>query len=136
MLPVLGGILLLLKEQGVTASEPSQQKQLVRLFASGLLFGIGALMKQPALLFIPFAAIYIIWNDLKRRLSLKRMLLRILIFGTGAVVPLGVTSLILWHAGVLDKFWFWTIDYARQYGNLVPLSQAPRIFSGAPMKLS
>ena len=129
ILPVLGGILLLLKEQGVTASEPSQLKQLVRLFASGLLFGIGALMKQPALLFIPFAAIYIIWNDLKRRLSLKRMLLRILIFGTGAVVPLGVTSLILWHAGVLDKFWFWTIDYARQYGNLVPLSQAPRIFS-------
>jgi len=128
VLPVLGGILLLLKEQRVTASEPSQLKQLVRLFASGLLFGIGALMKQPALLFIPFAAIYIIWNDLKRRLSLKRMLLRILIFGTGAVVPLGVTSLILWHAGVLDKFWFWTINYAWQYGNLVPLSQAPRIF--------
>jgi len=88
VLPVLGGILLLLKEQRVTASEPSQLKQLVRLFASGLLFGIGALMKQPALLFIPFAAIYIIWNDLKRRLSLKRMLLRILIFGTGAVFHL------------------------------------------------
>ena len=47
MLPVLGGILLLLKEQRVTALAPSQPKQLVRLFASGLLFGIGALMKQP-----------------------------------------------------------------------------------------
>ena len=85
-------------------------------------------MKQPALLFIPFGAIYIIWNDLNRRLSRNRMLLRILIFGTGAVVPLGVTSLILWHAGVLDKFWFWTINYAWQYGSLVPVSQAPRIF--------
>ena len=67
VLPVLGGILLLLKEQRVTASEPSQPKQLVRLFASGLLFGIGALMKQPGLLFIPFGAIYIVWNDLNRR---------------------------------------------------------------------
>jgi hypothetical protein len=56
------------------------------------------------------------------------MLLRILIFVTGAAVPLGVTSLILWYAGVFDKFWFWTINYAWQYGSLVPLSQAPQIF--------
>jgi hypothetical protein len=128
VLALLGGILLLLKEQRVTASEPSQPKQLVRLFASGLLFGIGALMKQPGLLFIPFGAIYIVWNDLNRRLSLNRMLLRILIFVTGAAVPLGVTSLILWYAGVFDKFWFWTINYAWQYGSLVPLSQAPQFF--------
>ena len=128
VLPVLGGILLLLKQQGVTASEPSRLKQLMELFASGLLFGIGALMKQPGLLFIPFGAIYIVWNDLNRRLPLNRMLLRILIFVTGAVVPLGVTSLILWYAGVFDKFWFWTINYAWQYGSLVPLSQAPQIF--------
>ena len=128
ILPVLGGILLLLKEQRVTASEPSQPNQLVRLFASGLLFGIGALMKQPGLLFIPFGAIYIVWNDLNRRLSLNRMLLRILIFVTGAAVPLGVTSLILWYAGVFDKFWFWTINYAWQYGSLVSLSQASQMF--------
>jgi Dolichyl-phosphate-mannose-protein mannosyltransferase len=127
-LPVLSGILLLLKEQRATAPEPFQPKQLVRLFASGLLFGIGALMKQPGLLFIPFGAIYIVWNDLNRRLSLNRILLRILIFVTGAAVPLGVTSLILWYAGVFDKFWFWTINYAWQYGNLVPLSQARQIF--------
>jgi hypothetical protein len=36
--------------------------------------------------------------------------------------------LILWYAGVFDKFWFWTINYAWQYGSLVPLSQAPQIF--------
>ena len=126
---VLGGILLLLKEQAVTALEPSQPKRLLQLFASGLLFGIGALMKQPGVLFIPFGAIYIVWNDLNGRLFLNRMFLRILIFLAGAAVPLGVTSLILWRAGVLDTFWFWTVNYARQYGSLVPLSQAPQIFS-------
>jgi hypothetical protein len=126
---VLGGILLLLKEQAVTALEPSQPKRLLQLFASGLLFGIGALMKQPGVLFIPFGAIYIVWNDLNGRLFLNRMFLRILIFVAGAAVPLGVTSLILWRAGVLDTFWFWTVNYARQYGSLVPLSQAPQIFS-------
>jgi len=29
---------------------------------------------------------------------------------------------------VFDRFWFWTIDYARQYGSVVPFSQAPRFF--------
>jgi hypothetical protein len=128
ILPVLGGILLLLKEQRMTVSEPPKPKQLLRLFASGLLFGIGALMKQPGLLFIPFGAMYVVWNDLNRRVSLNRMLLRILIFVTGAAVPLAVTSLILWCAGVFDKFWFWTINYAWQYGSLVPLDQAQQIF--------
>jgi hypothetical protein len=128
VLPVLGGILLLLKEDGVTASDQSQSKQLMRLFASGLLFGICAMMKQPGLLFIPFGVIYIVWNDLNRQFSLNRILLRISIFVAGAAAPLGVTSLILWRAGVLDTFWFWTINYASQYGSLVSLSQAQQIF--------
>jgi hypothetical protein len=128
VLSVLGGILLLLKKQAVTALEPSQPKQLVRLLVSGLLFGIGVLMKQPGLLFIPFGVIYIVWHDVNRRLPLNRMLVRILIFVTGAALPLAVTSLILWRAGVFDRFWFWTINYAWQYGSLVPLSQAQQIF--------
>jgi hypothetical protein len=128
VLPVLGGILLLLKDQPVTAAEPSGPKQLLRLFASGLLFGLGALMKQPGLLFIPFGAIYVVWNDLNRRLTLNRILLRLLTFVAGAAVPLGVTCLIFWRAGVLDTFWFWTISYGSQYGTLVPLSQAQQIF--------
>jgi hypothetical protein len=127
ILPVLGGIMLLVKDR-VIVSEPPQAKQLVQLFASGLLFGIGALMKQPGLLFIPFGVIYIIWISLKQPASLNRMLSRILSFVTGAAVPFGVTSLILWRAGVFDRFWFWTINYAWQYGRLVPLRQAPRIF--------
>ena len=127
VLPVLGGIILLLKKETVTASVPTEPR-LVRLFAGGLLFGIGALMKQPGLLFLPFGVIYIVWNDLNRRLSLNTMLPRSMIFLAGAAVPLGLTLLVLWRAGVLDTFWFWTMNYARQYGSLVPISQAPRIF--------
>jgi 4-amino-4-deoxy-L-arabinose transferase-like glycosyltransferase len=128
MLPVLAGALLLVTAQPATGSQPSPQHQFLRLFASGFLFGIGALMKQPALLFVFFATTYILWNDLHRRFAVNKILLRILIFVISAVLPLGLTCLILWRAGVLDKFWFWTINYAWQYGSLVPLSQAPRIF--------
>src|SRR5207249_9746038 len=53
MLPVLGGTLLILK-----LSE-SEHHAIGRIFASGSLFGIGVLMKQPALLFIPFGVLYL-----------------------------------------------------------------------------
>jgi len=128
ILPVLAGTLLLLGGSGVTSSESRQWKQFARLFSSGLLFGIGVLMKQPALFFIPFGAGYIVWKDLQRQLAVQKILLRILAFGIGVVAPLGTTCLILSHAGVLDKFWFWTIRYAAEYATLVPLNQLAYVF--------
>ncbi len=119
LLPVLGGTLLLLK---------ADRRTFGLLFASGMLFGLGVLMKQPAVFFALFGAIYLASNDLPRRFRPERIFLRTLIFSAGVILPLGVTCLLFWRLGVFDRFWFWTIDYARQYGSLVPLSQAPRIF--------
>ena len=119
ILPVLGGTLLLLDE--------SDRQAFGRLFASGLLFGLGLLMKQPAIFFILFGAIYLLWRD-SRRVGLNTILLRNLIFDAGVILPFGITCFLLWYAGVFKQFWFWTIDYARQYGSLVPLSQASQIF--------
>ncbi len=120
VLPVLGGALLLLNE--------TDRQSLRTLFASGLLFGAGLLMKQPAILFVLFGAIYLVSKDIRRRLGLGKILLRGFIFGAGVIFPFGVACLLLWYAGVFDKFWFWTIDYARQYDSLVPLTKAPQIF--------
>src|SRR5207248_4462339 len=47
------------------------------------------------------------------------------------IVPFGIACLLLWRAGVFDKFWFWTINYARQYGSLIAVSAAPKRFAGA-----
>ena len=134
MLPVLGGTLMILKlsEQDRHVSR--------RLFTSGLLFGIGLLMKQPALFFVLFGATYLLQKDLRQRLTLKRILLRNLIFWIAAITPFGITCLILWHAGILDKFWFWTVSYASQYGNFVigeissgrwPLSRVAQVSVGS-----
>jgi hypothetical protein len=120
LLPVLCGTLLLLKatnRQGVGL-----------LFVSGMLFGLGVLMKQPAVFFALFGAIYLVADDLHRRFRPEKISLRTLIFSAGVILPLGMTCLLLWRIGVFDRFWFWTIDYAREYGTLVPFSQAPRLF--------
>ena len=120
LLPVLGGTLLLLNT--------TNRQDFRWLFASGVLFGLGVLMKQPAVFFALFGAVYLVSNDLHRRFRLEKILLRTLIFSAGVILPLGITGLLLWRIGVFDRFWFWTIDYARQYGSLVPFSQAPRFF--------
>jgi 4-amino-4-deoxy-L-arabinose transferase-like glycosyltransferase len=120
LLPVLGGTLLLLNT--------TNRRPLGWLFGSGLLFGLGILMKQPAVFFALFGAIHIVSNNFFRRLRLEKILLRSLVFSTGVILPLGITCLLLWRIGAFDRFWFWTIDYARQYGSLVPFSDAPRYF--------
>ena len=121
MLPALGGMLLLLNE--------SDSRNFARLFVSGLLFGTGLLMKQPAVFFILFGALYLLSSDLRQKRDWKRIVLRNLTFDLGAIVPLVIASLFLWRAGVFDKFWFWAISYAAQYGSLIPVGAAPKIFA-------
>jgi hypothetical protein len=120
VLPVLGAALLLVNQRN--------RQSLVRLFLSGMLFGIGLLMKQPAFFFILFGSLYILFEDIRSRFDWKKILLRNLIFGAGVIVPFAITCLALWQSGVFDKFWFWTIDYAQQYASLVSLHQAAQIF--------
>src|SRR6266496_1123870 len=120
LLPVLGGTLLLLKA--------ANRQAFGLLFSSGILFGLGVLMKQPAVFFALFGAIYLVVNNLHRRFRPERIFLRTLLFSAGVILPLGIACFLFWRIGVFERFWFWTIDYARQYGSLVPFSQAPRIF--------
>ena len=122
MLPILAGTLLLV-------SDGSDELGFGREFASGALFGIGVLMKQPAAAFIFFGAASILCNDIRRHATLRTIVLRISIFSAGAIAPFGLTCLILWQAGVFEKFWFWTVNYAAEYGTRIPFRAAPFIFS-------
>jgi 4-amino-4-deoxy-L-arabinose transferase-like glycosyltransferase len=122
MLPVLGGALLLLRPSH------SQSKKLV--FASGVLFGIGLLMKQPALFFIPFGAGYLFYRDWRAQLNWKQISSRSALFLGGAALAFAATCLVLWRLGVFEKFLFWTWTYARAYGGLVSASEGIQIFFG------
>src|SRR5437867_947375 len=118
MLPALLGALVLLK--------PVLPKKMV--FVSGTLFGAAFLMKQPAIFFICFGVVYVLFRDWRAKLGFSQMLSRSALFIAAAALPLAVTSFRLWREGVFSKFWLWTVLYAQEYARLIPMSQAPRIF--------
>ena len=88
--------------------EPERKPQWV-LFAGGVLMGTAMIMKQPGAAFIAFGAVYLAW---KRPRGLAAYL-------AGAALPLELTCLLIWRAGVFERFWFWTVSYGTQYGTLI-----------------
>jgi len=121
LLPALGGILVMLKA--------IDSNKLRLLFWSGILLGLSFLMKQPGIFFVVFAFLYVLLSLLRLpnvsvRLAAKGCSLYLL----GAVIPFLLTCAILYRAGVLEKFWFWTFSYASQYVSEISLSLGVKIF--------
>ena len=99
------------------------------VFAAGFLFGLAILMKQHAALIGLWAVVaFAVDRFCQTSLSVVKRFRPVAVLGAGLVLPFGLCCLILWRAGVFGKFWFWTVDYARQYESVVPIDQAPRLF--------
>jgi len=111
----LGATLLLLS--AIDTGKPAT------LFCSGLLYGVAILMKQHGAFFAIFGGLYLLADHWRQHrgawLALLRKLTLLMI---GTATPLALTALALWRAGVFDKFWFWTVTYAREYLLEMPLA--------------
>ncbi len=99
------------------------------IFTSGCFFGFALLMKQPGLFFVLFGSIYLAGRDWCAQLKAQDIIRRNLLFIIGASMPCLVTSLALWKTGVFEKFWFWTVKYAGQYGSQVSITEGLRILA-------
>lgn len=86
------------------------------LFGAGALLGVAVLMKQPAIFFAAFAFVYIAVVSTRRLRDLAALA------AGGATVAI-LTLIALSSAGVLDRFLFWTVTYAREYASITPLEQ-------------
>jgi 4-amino-4-deoxy-L-arabinose transferase-like glycosyltransferase len=98
-LPATGALLLIAPGSVLTRT---------RLFFAGVLLAMAVLMKQPGIAFVLFA---IVWIALEARPVMRSMGL----LAAGGISVALLTAAILSAAGVFDRFWFWTIDYAREY---------------------
>jgi 4-amino-4-deoxy-L-arabinose transferase-like glycosyltransferase len=108
--PVLLGILLLL--------EGSRLRNRWLIFGSGLLCGIGFLMKQHGVFFAFFCGFYLLLAGWKQRQGWREFLSDIGALGAGFILPYAVTCWLLFRAGVFQQFWFWTVSYAGEYSKM------------------
>jgi hypothetical protein len=123
-----------------------QASEAWRLFASGALLALAVLMKQPAFVFVLFALIYVVCGDRclsghsaddggasgasrrataegsGRHIAKSRMRDLAMVCAGGIAVAV-LTVLALAAAGVLPRFLFWTIQYAREYATSVPFDR-------------
>jgi len=116
-LAALGGFLLLLRarEGGSGAG----------LFWSGFCFGVAFLCKQPGLYFGMFGFCLVLRDAARTRPVLWWPLLRKTgLYSAGMILPFALTCLILWRLGTFEKFWFWTITYARVHAGILTGSMA------------
>jgi len=108
-LAALASIYVLLKAIGTN--------RLAMFFLSGLLSGFALLMKQPGVFFGIFTWLYLCWREWPGTVPKTALVRKVASFSIGAVLPYALTCLILFRAGVFQKFWFWTVSYARAYGS-------------------
>jgi 4-amino-4-deoxy-L-arabinose transferase-like glycosyltransferase len=107
-------------------------------FVAGLLLGVAILMKQHAALIGAWTGItFAVTCFRKTEMPFGRRLWSVAVCATGTILPFGLCCWLLWHAGVFGKFWFWTIDYARQYASIISGSEANnRFWLVLPMVIS
>jgi hypothetical protein len=128
ILPALGGTLLLLKA--------IEQRRTSTFLWSGLLFGLAFVMKQPGIFFVVFAMLYYSWCEWRARpVNWRSLAARGGLLSLGALMPFGLTCLMLRAAGVIERFWFWTFSYAREYATNLTVSQGIQKFSAMAPKI-
>jgi 4-amino-4-deoxy-L-arabinose transferase-like glycosyltransferase len=112
MLAALGATLALLRAQ--------ERGGVAGFFGSGALFGVAFLMKQPGGVFVVFGFSLMLWTAWRRPTpEWKTDGLRLGVYAAGVAAPIVLTGLILWRAGVWDRFWWWTVTYARVHATVM-----------------
>jgi hypothetical protein len=128
VLPALAGLLWLLKP-GVNLSRS-------RVFVAGLLLGLAALMKQPGVMFGAFAAIWLAREEfLQSERHWSRLAIRLGYLMLGASLPFFALCFVMIHTGTFDRFWFWTVMYARAYASIFTPSDGMGLFLDTGLKL-
>ncbi len=110
VLPAMLGILFLLLAL--------RSKRTSLFFLGGLCSGMAILMKQHGLSFAAFCFLYLLWIHRKQRAHSATVIRHAGVFVFGAILPYAATCLWLYHAGVFQQFWFWTVSYAGEYSKI------------------
>lgn len=97
------------------------------LAAAGVAAGTAVVMKQHAAVFPVLALVLAAWMGTLGGTWWRRAG----IVAAGSAAPLALTAIVLALAGVVDRFWFWTFEYAASYVSINSASTAWPVFKFA-----
>lgn len=96
---------------------------------SGFWFGVAAVMKQPGLAYLGLAGAALLEAEVVRRpFRIGRLIGRGLWVALGAAAALGGAAAWIYASGAWEEFWFWTVQYARHYGEPWDARKSPLAF--------
>jgi 4-amino-4-deoxy-L-arabinose transferase-like glycosyltransferase len=122
LLPAVGGFLVLARAMA--------SARLPGFVLAGVLLGLAVLMKQHAFVYVPLALGLVAWGGLRRTPpDVQATVLRGALVLVGAILPFAVLCAVLAAQGVLERFWFWTFQYASQYVSRMSLSVGWTLFT-------
>ena len=99
-------------------------------FLSGMVLGIGFLMKQHGIFFIGIALLWIMTDSFySHPMNRKELASRCFFLVSGVGIVYATLCLILAWSGVFSSFWFWTVDYAQKYLDQISMQYAWFVFS-------
>ena len=96
-----------------------QKDQQALIFLSGFLLGISLLIKQHAVFFCLFGALYFCCRIFSQESLFKKPIQSLVLFVIGGLVPLLALVILYTTTGNFSKFWFCTVQYASQYVSLI-----------------
>jgi hypothetical protein len=88
----------------------------LKIFLFGLMLGMAFIMKQQAVFLILFGAVFLfIYLKTEKKETLPEIAKKLLLFGSGVIIPYVIVFLIIVITGQFQTFWLWTVKYASQY---------------------
>jgi 4-amino-4-deoxy-L-arabinose transferase-like glycosyltransferase len=101
----------------------------LKIFLAGLLLGCASTMKQHGLFFVAFALIYVaVFSVMSFPVRKRQVFSRLAAIVAAVAIVFGGLLLTLHWVGVFKSFWFWTVDYAREYVSEISVQKAPANF--------
>ena len=99
------------------------------IFSSGICFGLAFTMKQHAIILIFFAVLYLIWHHLAiHGFKRKELYTGCIFFTIGTGLPFLFIVVNITFFGAFSEFWFWTVQYAREYSTGISIYQGMELF--------
>ncbi|MBN2573400.1 MAG: glycosyltransferase family 39 protein [Deltaproteobacteria bacterium] len=93
-----------------------ERDRLRHWFSSGLLLGVAVMMKQHAVFLAGLVALWLFFDHVRRRQSLRAPVLFVL----GLATPFGLLAIVLLAGGLMPAFWLWSVRYAAGYSSGLP----------------